>query len=414
MPATPDTTPSARLTDHLDLGVLAACYPRDVIEDVLADTGTGEQRRRSLPAHVMVRHTIAWGLDATQGTDAVMRQLAGSLQLLGSWQGQWKTPTTSAVAQARARLGPQPLAELFHRTCTPMADATTPGAFFKTWRLMSMDGTTLDVADTAANTDHFTHSGNHRNRSAFPQLRMVTLSETGTRAIVGATMGPFSTGERTLADELGPWCEEGMLVLADAGFYSWKMWTNYSCAGAELAWRVGSQLELPMVRPLDDGSYLAMLFSPRVKSRKAKDALLAQARTGQDLDPERALVVRAVDYTVPDANPEGELITLITTITDPTQISAQELAALYGRRWEHETVLSEVKTRLLGAGTVIASQSPPMVIAQVWGVLLAHYAVRELMHRSAEHLGLAPDRLGFTHTVRIVRRTTSGGTAFSP
>ena len=411
---TPDALPAGRLTDYLDQGVLAACYPRDQIEDVLAETGTTELRRRKLPAHVVVRHTIAWGLNATQGTDAVMRDVVGCLQWLGSWNQDWKVPSTSAIAQARAKLGSEPLAELFHRACTPMANATTPGAFAGTRRLMSIDGTTLDVADTDANTDHFGHSGKDRNRSAFPQLRMFTLTESGTRAIVGAAMGPCSTGERTLAHQLGPVCEQGMLVLADAGLYSWQLWTDYTSTGADLAWRVGAGVELPPVRPLDDGSYLALLFSPLVKSRKAKDALLAQARAGHQVDAERALVVRAVDYTVPEANPEGELITVMTTVLDPGQLPAVELADLYARRWEHESALGEVKTGLVGAHTVIASQSPAMVAAQVWGVLLAHYAVRELMYRSAERVGLAPDRMGFTHSVRIVRRTAPGGTAFSP
>lgn len=404
MPATSDTPAPRPLSEHLDLGVLAACYPRDVIEDVLARTGATEQRRRSLPAHVVLRHTIAWGLDPTRSTGAVMRQVAGSLQMLGSWEQDWKIPSTSAISQARQRLGPEPLAALFRRTCTPMATATTPGAFIGAWRLMSLDGTTLDVADTQANTDHFGHGGNLRSRSVHPQLRLVTLAEIGTQAIVGAAMGPCLVSEGALAQDLGPLCEPGMLVLADAGFHSWTMWTDYAGTGADLAWRAGPQPELPMVRPLADGSYLALLFAPRV-SRKTKDGLLAQARAGQGVNPERASVVRAVDYTVPEAGPEGELITVMTTVLDPARINARELAAVHGRRRENPTVLDQVKTRVLGAGTVLASQSPSMVTAQVWGVLLAHYAVRELIHRSAEQVGVAPDRSGSTHAVRIVRRT---------
>src|SRR5699024_6468231 len=154
MPATCDEPPTGCLTDHLDLGVLAACYPRDLIEDILAETGTKEQRRRFLPAHVVMRHTIAWGLDPTQGIDATMRSLAGSLQRLGSWDQTWTVPSIFAIAQACARLGPKPLAELFHRACVPLSGIGTKGAFLRTWRLMSIDGTTLDVADTGANADH--------------------------------------------------------------------------------------------------------------------------------------------------------------------------------------------------------------------------------------------------------------------
>lgn len=413
MPTACVEPPTGRLSDHLDLGVLAACYPRDLIEDVLAETGAKEKRVRSLPAHVVVRHAIAWGLDPTQGTDAAMHSLVGSLQQLGSWNHTWKVPSTSAIAQARARLGPEPLAELFHRACVPLAGIGTKGAFLRTWHLMSVDGTTLDVADTGANADTFGYAGNDRARSAFPQLRLVTLAEVGTHAIVGAAMGPYSTGERTLAYTVGPLCEQGMLVLADAGFYSFELFEAYAGTGADLAWRVGASVELPLVRPLSDGSYTALVFAPNTR-RVVKDRLLAQARAGQEVDSERARLVRAVDYTVPEANPGGELITLVTTVLDPRELGAVELAGAYAQRWEHETVLGQVKRRLITPGTVMASQSPLMVTAQVWGVLLAHYAVREVMARAADGAGYDPDRMGFTHAVRVVRRAAQGGATFSP
>src|SRR5699024_6814175 len=295
----------------------------------------------------------------------------------------------------------------------PLSRIGTKGAFLRTWRLMSIDGTTLDVADTPANADHFGYAGNDRARSAFPQLRLVTLAEVGTHAAVGAAMGPYSTGERTLAHTLGPLCEAGMLVLADAGFYSFELLDAYAGTGVDLAWRVGASVELPLVRPLPDGSYTALVFAPRTR-RLVKDRLPAQARAGQEVDPEWARLVRAVDYTVPEANPKGELITLVTTVTDPCELDAVELAGAYAQRWEHESALGQIKSRLLAPGTVISSQSPPMVTAQVWGVLLAHYAVRELMARAADGAGYAPDRMGFTHAVRVVRRAALDGTAFPP
>lgn len=275
---------------------------------------------------------------------------------------------------------------------------------------MSIDGTCLDVADTSANAAHFGYAGNDRTRSAFPQTHLLTLSEVGTHAIVGAAMGPYSTGERSLAHRLGPLVEQGMLVLADAGFYPWQMWHDYAGTGADLAWRVGAGLELPPVQALADGSYTALVFAPRTR-RRTKDALIAQARAGGAVDPERARLVRAVDYTVAEANPEGELITVITTVLEPGGLSATELAGAYAQRWEHERALGEVKRGLLGPGAVVSSQTPAMVTAQVYGILLAHYAVRWLMWQAADGAGYGPDRMGCTHSVPVVRRAAEGGAA---
>ena len=267
--------------------------------------------------------------------------------------------------------------------CVPLARIGTKGAFLRTWRLMSIDGTTLDVADTDANTAHFGRSGNDRARSAFPRAPLVTLSEVGTHAITGVSVGTSGQGERTLAADLAPLAQDQMLVLADAGFYSWGLFDSYAAHGGHLLWRVGANVELPPVTALPDGSYTALLFARSVR-RQTRQRLLAAARNSHEVAPDQARLVRAVDYTVPEANPEGELITLITTVTDPGQLSAVEMAGAYAQRWEHESALGEVKRRLIGPGTVISSQSPAMVTAQVYGILLAHYAVRWLMFEAAD------------------------------
>lgn len=408
-----DDTPPGRLTDHLDLAVLAWRYPAHLIDEVLADTGKKEKRSRSLPARVMVRFAIAQGLHHGQGSDAVMRELAGSLRTTRSWAAEWKVPSTSAIAQARARLGPEPLAELFDRACVPLAGLTTPGARLGPWRLTALDGTGLDVADTKANAAHYGYAGNDRDRSAFPKLRLLTLTEVGTRAAIGARMGPWTTGERTLAQPLADLVDATMLVLADAGFYSWDLFGAYSQAGAALAWRVGASVELPLVKALADGSYTALVFALNTR-RGTKDALIAAARAGQEIDPARARLVRAVDYTVPEADPDGELITVVTTVLDHRELSAEQIAWAYGQRWEHETALGEVKRCLIGRGEVSSSNSPSIVEAQVWGLLLAHYALRALMCGAADGLEEDPDRFSFTHTLRVVRPAARGGAAFSP
>ncbi|WP_460764204.1 transposase domain-containing protein, partial [Nocardiopsis oceani] len=197
-----DTTPQGLLTDYLDLQVLGARYPRHLIQQALAETGKTQKRSRALPAHVMMRFSIAQGLHPAKGSDALMRELAGTLRTTRSWSKDWKVPTTSAIAQARARLGPEPLAELFERACLPMSGLATPGGFCGSLRLVSMDGTALDVADTGANADHFGYASNDADRSAFPKARVLTLNEVGTHAAIGAAIGPWSAGERTLAADL--------------------------------------------------------------------------------------------------------------------------------------------------------------------------------------------------------------------
>ena len=191
--------PGGRLTDHISLGVLSAAFSRDLIEEVLGVTGRREKRSRLLPAHVMVRYVIALGLFFGQAYEEVMRQMTGALQSLGSWDQDWKVPSTSAITQARQRLGAAPLRELFHRAAVPVADLGTTGAWLRGRRLMAIDGTSFDVPDTAANVAAFGRKGSGPKASAFPKLQVVSLSECGTHAKVAAARGSCRTGERELA-----------------------------------------------------------------------------------------------------------------------------------------------------------------------------------------------------------------------
>lgn len=209
-----------RLTDHISLGVLAAAFSRDLIEEVVDATGKREKRSRLLPAHVMVRYVIGLGLLFGQAYEEVIRQMTGTLQRLGSWERDWKVPSTSAITQARQRLGSAPLKELFHRAAVPVAGLGAKGAWLRGRRLMAIDGTSSDVPDTEANVAAFGKMGSGPKESAFPRLQGVSLSECGTHAVVGAAMGSCRTGERELASELVGHVDDGMLVTADSGFYS--------------------------------------------------------------------------------------------------------------------------------------------------------------------------------------------------
>lgn len=407
-----DESSGGRLTDHIELGVLARAFPRDLLEEVLDVTGRREKRVRRLPAHVMIRYVIAQGLFFGSGSEEVMRQLVGSLRHLGSWSDDWQVPSTSAIAQARARLGAEPLRELFRRAAVPAAGYGTKGAWLAGLRLMSIDGTGLDTADTEANVGAFGRMSTGPKASAFPKVHLVTLSECGTHAVVAAEVGGCRTGERTLAAGLLDALEPDMLLLADAGFYSWQLW-QAAATGAGLLWRIGASVSLPVVRALPDGSYLGLLFGPAVKAAR-RQALLTAARAGQDVSGRQAQLVRAVEFTVPDRNPDGELVCLITTVLDPVRIGAAELAAAYAERWEHESALDEIKTHLRGGGQVLRSKSPDMVEQEIYGLLLAHYGVRELMCQAADEAGHDPDRLSFARSVRVVRRQVTDQAAFPP
>jgi hypothetical protein len=403
-----------RLTDHIALGVLSAAFPRDLIDEVIEVTGRREKRSRLLPAHVMVRYVIGLGLFFGQAYEEVMRQLAGSLQSLGSWDTGWKVPSTSAVTQARQRLGAAPLRELFHRAAVPAAGLGTTGAWLRGYRLMAIDGTSFDVPDTTANTAAFGKLGSGPKESAFPKLQVVSLSECGTHAQVAAAMGSCRTGERELAAQLAGPVDQDMLITADCGFYSWQLWDLFAATGAALCWRVGASVALPLVRRLPDGSYLALIFAPGTTAAR-KAALLAAARAGEQVSGERARMVRAAEYTVPDrGGQDSELITVITTILDPAALTAAEMAFAYHQRWEHESGLDEIKTHLRAAGGILRSQSPDLVEQEMWGILLAHYAIRELMCRAADQAARDPDRVSFIRAVRIARRQISDPAAFPP
>jgi hypothetical protein len=405
--------PQGRLTDHIGLGVLAARFDRDLIEEVLNRTGRREKRSRRLPAHVMIRYVIAMGLYFTESYDEVMRRLVGNLRKLGSWLDDWQVPTKSAITQARQRLGPQPVQALFERACVPLATSGTKGAWLARRRLMAIDATSFDVADTPDNLEKFGKTGSGPKASTYPKLHVAALAECGSHAIIGAVLGSIRTGERTLAADLAAWVEPEMLVTADAGLYSYELFHRFAATGADLAWRIGASVSVGHVRWLSDGSYLALIYRSGLSaSRRAR--LVAQATAGQDIPAELARLVRVVEYTVPDRNSDGELIVVITTVLDPNELPALELAEAYHQRWEEESALDELKTDLRGRGEVLRSKTPDLVEQQMWGLLLAHYAIRGLLLDAADPAGYDPDRMSFIKGLRIVRRQVTDQAAITP
>lgn len=404
-----------RLVDRISLGVLADVVSRDLIEEVLEETGRREQRTRLLPAHVMVRFCQAMCLFFDDDYEEVMRKLVGSLKSMGSWRGEWRVPSTSAIAQARQRLGPEPLRLLFERVAVPVAGRGARGAWLRSRRVMAVDGFMLDLQDTPENVAEFGKSGDEHKAGGFPQALVVALAECGSHAIVDAVISGYRGDEKALARTLLGSVESGMLVTADRNFYSYSLWQGCVDTGADLLWRIGSGVELPLLKWLPDGSYDSILINPKVRAGRRRQ-LIADAAAGKAIDSEHGFRVRVVEYEVPDreGNGTGEVICLATTIPDPAEATAAELAWCYHQRWEIESAFDEIKTHQRGSARILRSKSPDMVRQEIWAFLLTHYAVRTLMSRAADEVDIDPDELSFIRTLRVVRRQVTAQADFSP
>lgn len=405
-----------RLPDWISLGVLAGSVPREAVDEAIAVTGRRAQRSDGkLPPHVMVYFAMALALFADDDYEEVAVRLTETLEGWGCWDTEWTTPTSGGITSARQRLGPEPMVEVFGQVAVPVADELTRGAFLGPWRLMSIDGIEWDAPDTPPNVAAFGYAGSADNPSAFPKVRMVTVAECASHAVVAASVGGQGQAEQTLAANLYPDLGEDWLLLADRGFYSFTAWNAARSGGTQLLWRVKADLRLPVVETLPDGSYTSVLIDPKIRG-KARDTLVAAARAGDDPDPTKAVLVRVVEYTVPDRTGDGkdELIALITTIGDMAAAPAQILAQTYHDRWEHETGNDQLKTHLRGPGRVLRSKSPDLVRQEIYGYLLTHYAISALICRAATAADIDPDRVKFLRTVRIIRRRVTDSAAFPP
>jgi hypothetical protein len=407
-----------RWTDQVSLGVLASSVPRDVIDDAVA--ACGRRARRSdgkLPPHVMTYFAMAMALFADDDYEEVAARLAGGLGSWGCWDARWGAPTSGGIARARGRLGFEPLRDIFAQVAVPVADLLTRGAFLGPRRLMAIDGFEWDAPDTPGNAAEFGYPAGGADRAGFPKVRVVTVSECGSHAVVDAEIGGIAgkgSGEQSLARRLYRRLEEDWLLIAGRNFYNWQDWRTAADTGAALLWRVKSDLALPALGILPDGSYRSVLVNPKVTG-KARQKLIEDARAGEDLDEGKATAVRVVEYEVPDreGDGKGELIALVTTITSPQAAPAPALAQAYHERWEHETGNAQLKTHLRGPGRVLRSKSPDMVRQEIYGYLLAHHAISALICRAATEADIDPDRVKFTRTLRIVRRAV-GPAAFPP
>ncbi len=388
----------SRMTDYVSLGVITKTFPLQKVNAVLRATGKTGVRQRDLPAHVVVYYVIALALYMRASYREVLRCLLEGLQWLLRPSATVKVTGKSGISQARTRLGSEPLKRLYEEVAAPIATSKTVGAWYRHWRLVSLDGSTLDVADTADNEQAFGRPAASRGASAFPQVRFVGLLENGPHVLFAVAMDGCRSDELTLARQvigkLGP----AMLCLADRYYLGYELWRQAQSTGADLLWRGRKNLRLECEKRLPDGSFLSRIYQSTSDQRNRR----------------HGIVVRVIEYMlegVPDAEP---IYRLLTTILDHRQAPANELASLYPERWEYETALDELKTHLRGAQIVLRSKRPDLVRQEFYGLMLAHFAIRGLMHEAALEAGEDPDRLSFVHSVRVIRRRLPRFVAIPP
>jgi hypothetical protein len=388
----------SRITDYMSLGVIARFFPIDKVHEVLKKTGRASIRERDLPAHVVVYYVIALALYMRSSYREVLRCLLEGVQWLLDPAVRVNVAGKSGISQARSRIGAEPLRQLYEAIVAPIAGPQTRGAWYRRWHLMSLDGSTLDTADTVENEQAFGRPGASRGSSAFPKIRFVALLESGTHVLWAARMAKYAIDEITLAHQVVPALRKEMLCLADRFFPSYQLWQAAARTGADLLWRTRHNARLDVDKRFADGSYLSRIYASTSDRRRQRNGI----------------VVRVIDYRLENAEDAEPLYRLLTTILDPAEAPAAELAALYHERWEIETALDELKTHLRGAQIVLRSKTPELVEQEFWGLLMAHFAIRGLMHEAALKADEDPDRLSFLHTVRVVQRRMARAVAIPP
>ena len=392
----------ARLADYLSASLFARVVPAEVVHQVLDEHGRNSQRLRSFPAVAGVYYCMALSLYPEAAYEEVFSVVAQGL----AWAAGAAEPARvaqSSISGLRSKIGAAPLAELVRRCCVPMADAQAhPRAFYAGLRLVAIDGSCFELPDEAANAQTFGYPGSRTSvagHAGYPQARCAVLVECATHAILGANVGPFRSGEWELCSALLPRLGPGMLCMADRGFNGFEHWRQAKATGAELLWRCGSTRQLPVQRVLDDGSFLSVIRPTGVGRAQAA---------------EQAITVRVIEYALPglpDAQPRYRLL---TTLLDPQRAPAMELAALYHQRWEIEAVFDELKTHLRQGRRVLRSKTPELVRQEFYGWVLAHYAVRWLLHQGATHDRVPHAELSFKGHVELLRRTQPPSGAFPP
>lgn len=382
---------------HFDFDAMTTAFPLEDVKRVLAETGRLSQRERKLPAPTMVYLIITLGLMVSTGAKEVLRRLldrVGQRERVG-----WVEPASeAAICKARKRLGYQPLKELFEQVARPIATRRTRGAWFRGRRLVTVDGSSLQVQDSSANARAFGRPKTAKRPAAYPVIRFVMLIENGTRVPFAAAMDRWRTSETALARRVIDRLGKGMLCLADRLFFSYDLWTQAVATGADLLWRVPSYITLPRLKELPDRSYLSEIHSGK-KGAAARSA--------------PRIPVRVIEYTI-KVRGKLEHYRMVTTLLSVRSATAMELARLYERRWNIESSLQEIKTWLRGRRVILRSRLPELVKQDFYGLLLAYFGVRCLIHEGALQKDIEPTSVSFLHALNVVIQRLPQAVAFSP
>jgi hypothetical protein len=376
--------------------------PAEVVHAVLNEHGCNSQRIRSFPAVAGVYYCMALSLYPGAAYEEVFAVVAQGLAW-ASGAVEPKLVRKSSISTLRSRIGSAPLRDLVGRCCVPMADPEEHReAFYAGLRLVAIDGSCFDLPDEADNAQTFGYPGSRTSlagHAGYPQARCVALVECATHAVLGANLGPFRTGEWELCVDLLSRLHSGMLCMADRGFNGFEQWRDARATGAELLWRCSSTRVLPVVQRLADGSFLSILRPTGVSRAEADN---------------QAITVRVIEYALPGVDDGQSRYRLLSTLLDPQQAPAMELAALYHQRWEIEAVFDELKTHLRQSRRVLRSKTPDLVRQEFYGWVLAHYAVRWLLHQGATRHRIPHAELSFKGHVELLRRAQPHSGAFPP
>lgn len=389
----------ARLSDYLSASLLARVVPADQVHAVLDEHGCNSQRVRSFPAVAGVYYCMALSLYPEAAYEEVFAVVAQGL----AWAAGAAEPARvakSSISALRSRIGAAPLSELLQRCCVPLAEAQAhPQAFYAGLRLVAIDGSNFELPDEADNVHHFGYPGSRTGHAGYPQAQCAVLVECATHAIFAANLGPYRASEWEVCEPLLKRLQPGMLCLADRGFNGCEYWRQAQATGAQLLWRCAANRQLPVRQALSDGSYLSALY-PSKKGRRAGAA--------------EAIAVRVIEYALPGLPEAKPRYRLLTTLLDPLAAPALELAALYHERWQVEAVFDELKTHLRQSRRVLRSKTAELVRQEFYGWVLAHYAVRWLLHQGASRHRIPHAELSFTGHVQLLRRAQPRSGAFPP
>ena len=401
-----------RLADRIGIGVLARVFPPELVDRVVDEAGARERRTRTLPSRVVVYYLLAMVLFFQSGYGEVWNKLVAGLDWARRFRERLEAgmqPGPAAITYARQRLGWPVMAALMEAVAGPLAGEEQERAFVAGMRLVAVDGMCLDLPDTPENGAEFGYPGNDAGPGPFPQVRVVGLGECGTRAVLGAALSPLATGEQPLARQLLGKLAPGDLLLADRNFLSHGLLKDVLATGVHVLWRAKSDVDLPVLQVLADGTWLSRIADPAVSRR--------MRRNGADPKDIPGITVRVIEYTVTseDGSETSETFTLVTDLPDPALLTPEQAAGAYASRWQLETCFDELETSIRGgAAVVLRSKSPPMIRQEIYAMLCCYQAIRTLISHAADDAGIDPARISFTRARDAIRSRISDSGCFSP